>query len=97
MPCCLFAIAAFFPRIALVIMWLGGYSARAFDTTIWPLLGFFFMPFTTCAYAIALNQFGGIQGLGLAILIIGIIFDLGGHGSGGQAYRQRTHVHIDHR
>ena len=95
--CCLFALAAFFPRIALIVMWLTGYGSAAFATVLWPVLGFFLMPFTTCGYALAMNEFGGIQGLGLALVIIGVIFDLGSHGGGGRAYRKRTYVHVDHR
>lgn len=96
MPCCLLAIAAFFPRVALVIMWLGGYSRTAFDTAIWPLLGFFFMPFTTCGYAIAANEFGGAEGMGLVLIIVGVIFDLSSHGGSERAYRRRRqYVRID--
>lgn len=96
MPCCLIALASFFPRIALVVMWLGGYGARAFETALWPVLGFVFMPFTTCFYAIAMNEFGGVQGLGLALVILGVVFDLGSHGGGassGYRYRNRTTVY----
>ena len=78
MPCCLMAVAAIFPRILLVVMWLLQYT-RAFDTYLWPLLGFFFMPATTCAYAIAINEFGAVQGAGLFFVIIGVILDLGAH------------------
>lgn len=88
MPCCLLALAAVFPRIALVVMWLGGYGGRAFDTVLWPVLGFIFMPFTACAYAIGMNEAGGFQGWTLALLIIGIVFDLSHH-SGSGYYRTR--------
>jgi len=88
MPCCLLALAALFPRVALVIMWLVGYGRLAFDTAIWPVLGFFFMPFTTCAYAFAMNEFGGAQGLGLALIILGVIFDIGSFGGGGRHYQR---------
>ena len=74
-------------------MWLIGYTAHAFETVMWPILGFLFMPFTTCAYAIAMNEVGSIRGAGLALLIIGVFFDLGSHGgtaSSGSHYR-RTH------
>lgn len=85
MPCCLLAVAAFFPRLALIVMWLGGYGGRAFETLLWPFLGFFLMPFTTCAYAIGMNESGGFQGWTLLLLIVGIAFDLG-HLGGGGAY-----------
>jgi len=87
MPCCLGLIAVVFPRFALFIMWLIGYTATAFETRLWPLLGFLFMPYTACAYAIAINETGAIAGIGLALLIIGVILDIGSHG--GSAYNAR--------
>ena len=89
MPCCLLSLAAFFPRIALVLMWLGGYSGNAFESALWPVLGFFFMPFTTCAYAIGMNGHGSINGWALALVIVGVMFDLGNHGGGARYQRVR--------
>ncbi len=92
MGCCLGIVALAFPRAALVIMWLLGYTATAFETYLWPLLGFIFLPYATCAYAIAMNEFGGTHGLGLVLVIVGVLIDLGAHGgsarSGGR-YRHR--------
>jgi len=87
MPCCLLIVASMFPRLGLFVMWMTGYGARAFQTALWPLLGFFFMPFTTCAYAIGINEHGGINGWALAVLIIGVIMDLGSHGGGARRAR----------
>lgn len=89
MPCCAMILAAFFPRLTLIIFWLTGYGGRAFDTVVWPVLGFLFMPYTACAYAIALNSFGGLKGIGLALLILGIFLDLGNHGGSGASLRRR--------
>ena len=52
---CLFAMfAGFFPRIALVVIWIAtDLVDRAFSTGIIPLLGLIFLPFTTLIYAIA--------------------------------------------
>jgi hypothetical protein len=52
---CLFALfAGFFPRVALVIVWVAtDLVDRAFDTFIIPLLGLIFLPFTTLIYAVA--------------------------------------------
>jgi len=63
---------------------------------LWPVLGFLFMPYTTCAYAFAVNSLGGLQGWGLAALIVGVLLDLGSHGGGassGHSYYQRVRVH----
>lgn len=89
MPCLLALIAAFFPRLLLVVFWLTGYGGRAFESILFPLLGFFLMPYTTCFYAIAQNQFGGPQGMGLALVIVGVIFDVGGWGGTRNGYRDR--------
>ncbi len=87
MPCCLIIVAGMFPRFALFVMWPTGYGGRAFDSAAWPLLGFFFMPFTTCAYAIGMNENGGIQGWPLALLVIAVLMDAGSHGGGARRAR----------
>ena len=87
MGCLLAVVAVMFPRLALLAMWLVGYGGRAFETALWPLLGFFFLPFTTCAYALAINEVGGVQGAGLAFVIIGVLLDFAG--TGGAARRGR--------
>jgi hypothetical protein len=76
-------------------MWLLGYGERAFETILWPVLGFVFLPFTTCAYAIAQNEFGGPRGIGLVLLIIGVLLDFGSHGSGAKGYRSYTVRHTN--
>jgi hypothetical protein len=92
MPCLLVLIGAFFPRVVLVLIWLTGYGGQAFQSVIVPLAGFFLMPYTTLAYAIAMNEVGAVHGLGLALVIVGVVFDLGGWGgthSGYQRQRRR--------
>lgn len=51
---CLFALfAGVFPRLALVVVWITtDLVDRAFDSFILPLLGLFFLPLTTLAYAL---------------------------------------------
>lgn len=89
MPCCLVALVAIgIPRIALIVMWLTGYGQQAWAAPLWPILGFIFMPYTACGYALAVNSFGGTQGMGLVVIIIGVVLDLGSHG-GSARYRRR--------
>jgi hypothetical protein len=61
---CLFAVmAGFFPRIALVVVWLATDRVdRAFDTWILPLLGLIFLPFTTLVYVFAWSPVVGLGG-----------------------------------
>ncbi len=94
MPCCLGCIAVAFPRLALFLMWFSGYGGRAFETALWPLLGFFVMPYTTCAYAIAMNEIGAVQGWGLAFVILGVLCDFGSHGGGAKAGCRYRRVRI---
>lgn len=79
MPCFVAFLALFFPRIAIILVWLfSTYLQTANQTVIWPVIGFFFMPLTTLAYAFAWHQGGGsIQGFGLIVLIIAILMDVG--------------------
>ncbi|NUM54665.1 MAG: hypothetical protein HUU46_13555 [Candidatus Hydrogenedentes bacterium] len=88
MPCLFVLIAVIAPRLALFLMWLLAYMAPAFETRIWPILGFFFMPYTTCAYAIGMNETGGFQGWSLLLLIVGVVFDLGSHGGSARTTRR---------
>lgn len=88
MACCLGILVVMFPRAALVAMWLTGYGGRAFATVLWPVLGFCLLPYTTCAYAIARNELGGVDGWGLALIILGVIMDVTSHGGGAKAGRR---------
>lgn len=89
-PCLVASIAFFFPRIAIVLLVIfSDYIGRACTTTLWPLLGFLFMPYTTLAYAFAKNHHGGIDGLYLALVILAALFDLGVLGGGHSATRSR--------
>lgn len=93
MGCCLGVISLLFPRATLIVMWLLNYTSTAFETYVWPLLGFVFLPYTTVFYAIAVNEIGGTTGAGLVLVIVGVLLDLGTHGgsarSGGR-YRRRV-------
>lgn len=92
MGCCLIAALAFLgPRLVLVVLWLfTTYLTRPYPAFIVPLLGFFFLPWTTLAYAWAVNAGYGLSGLGLLVVIVGVIFDLSTHGGSavsGRRYR----------
>lgn len=89
MPCLLALIAFFFPRIAMVLLWLfSGYLGRAYTTVVWPVIGFFVAPYTTLAYAFAMNSNGSVSGIYLVIVVIAVLLDLG-HIGGGEAVRRR--------
>ena len=83
---CIAAFSAlFFPRIILILVWLlgGGWLQSSFQTMIWPVLGFIFMPLTTLAYALAWHMGDeSIQLPGTVIIIIAVLIDLGLLGGG---------------
>jgi hypothetical protein len=90
MPCFLGCAALFVPRLVLVLVWLfSGYLGRAYDSVLWPLLGFFFMPLTTLAYAFAMNAAGSVSGLYLVIVVLAVLVDLGLIGGGGREASRR--------
>jgi cytochrome b561 len=92
MPCLLALLAFFFPRLIIIILALSGYIGQAYQTVLWPLLGFFFLPYTTLAYAWAMNTAGNVSGIYLFVVIIAVLLDLGTIGGGGASTRSRTVV-----
>jgi 4-amino-4-deoxy-L-arabinose transferase-like glycosyltransferase len=92
MPCLLALLALAVPRLVIVLVWLFGnhYFGRAYETTIWPVLGFFFMPLTTLAYAFAMNQnHHSVNSYYLVLVVAAVLLDLGLLGGGGKASRRR--------
>ena len=87
--CCVFILLAFFtPRIVLFVLLLfTNYLSRAYDGFVLPFLGFLFLPATTLAYAIAQNELGGLNGLGIVVILIGLAVDIGLVGGGASRRR----------
>ena len=78
MPCFVGCIALSAPRLAIVLVAIfSGYIGSAFETMLWPVLGFIFLPTSTLAYAWAINSVGGLEGIHLAFFIIALFIDLG--------------------
>jgi hypothetical protein len=83
MPCFIGCLALATPRLALaLVFFFSNYLGRAYETTIWPLLGFFFMPLTTLAYAWAMNSVGSVSGMHLVVVVVAVLLDLGLVGAG---------------
>jgi hypothetical protein len=85
MGCCLVAVlAAFVPRITLFCVWIfTDYVSRAFQSFIWPLLGLFFLPYTTLAYSLVFVPGVGVAGWRWFWVALGIFLDLCSYGGGG--------------
>jgi hypothetical protein len=78
MPCLIGCLALSAPRFAIVVVvFFSDYIGRAYETTIWPFVGFLFMPLTTLAYAWAINSRGSVAGLHLFVIIVAVLIDLG--------------------
>ena len=81
MGCLLPLVAVFVPRLVMFFIFLlTNWFSMAYQTVIWPLLGFFLMPYTTLAYMGAmLNNNHELSGGWLVLLIVAVIVDLGAH------------------
>ena len=89
MPLLVGCLAVSAPRVALVlVVLLSDYIGRAYQTTLWPFLGFLFMPLTTLAYAWAINSNGSVTGFHLVIVVIAVLMDLGLGGKSASRRRQ---------
>jgi hypothetical protein len=88
MSCLVGCLAFLTPRLVLVAMYLNGYLASAYQTILWPLLGFVFMPLTTIAYAWVRNSHGPVEGGYFAVVLLAVLFDLGIIGGGARSRRR---------
>ena len=79
MCCFLAALLAFGPRLAFLVYWLFPAGrlkiGLAFDTWIWPLLGFIFLPWTVLMYVI----FFPIYGFDWVFVGVGLLADIAGY------------------
>lgn len=90
---CLFAIfGGFFPRLAVLILWLArpAYFSAAFGGNwLWPILGIIFLPFTTLLYVVLWSPDVGLIGLDWLWLAIAFVLDLSHVGGTGYVNRRR--------
>ena len=97
MPCLVGCLALSMPRLAIILVGIfSDYIGPAYQTIVWPLLGFFFMPLTTLAYAWAINANGSVSGIYLLALILAVLIDLGIIGGGASnRHVRRYYVRVD--
>ena len=90
MPCFVGCLALILPRVTIVLVVVfSDYIGRAYHTTVWPLIGFLFMPLTTLAYAWAINTNGSVSGAYLAVVVVAVLLDLGLVGGSARSRRYR--------
>ncbi len=88
--CCLFTTLVLIgPRAAIFVWWLVDPVrwAVAFDSFLWPLVGFLLLPWTTLMYLIVVP--GGVTGLDWLWIAIAFVLDLATWGGGGYGNRDR--------
>jgi hypothetical protein len=84
--------AALSPRLAIFLLWLFDNSRMdaAFDSFWIPLLGFFLLPWTTLAWAVAYAPVRGVTGFGWFVVIFAFVVDITTYTSGNRARQQRA-------
>ncbi len=93
MGCLLVLFTLITPRFVIVLLWIfSDYLAMAYGSWFWPTIGFFALPTTTIAYAVARNDLstptGAIEAGGVVVIVLGVVIDIGLLG-GGARTRQR--------
>lgn len=78
MPCLIAVVALFVPRVVIVLLWfLTNWFTGVFDSIIWPILGFIFLPTTLLWYSVVMNVYGGTWGtLQIIVAVIAVAIDL---------------------
>lgn len=93
MPFLVGCLAVASPRLALFFVWFFGdnYFTRAMGHWVFPVLGFFFLPLTTLAFAFGMNTLGApgeMEPLGWLLTALAVIVDLGLAKKGHSDYRR---------
>lgn len=74
MPCFLAVLALFVPRLVIVLVWLfSNWFDAAFESLLWPILGFIFLPTTLLWYSVVVNVYNGVWSL---VPIVGVVIAL---------------------
>lgn len=77
MPCLLAIFALFIPRVVIVVVWFfSDWFQTAFDTLLWPILGFIFAPTVLLWYSVVVNVYGGEWStIPIAGMVVAVLFD----------------------
>jgi hypothetical protein len=88
---CLFVMfGAFFPRLALLFLWIArpAFFEAAIGSALVAILGILFLPFTTLTYVVLWTP-AGLSGFDWVWLGIALLIDLAGAASSAYANRNR--------
>jgi hypothetical protein len=74
----------FVPRLVLIYLYFfTAWFSGVFETQMWPILGFIFMPYTMLWYSAVMNWYGGEWDvLQIVVLVVAIISDVSSGKSG---------------
>ena len=78
MPCLGVIFALLTPRFLIIILWLfTGWFKGIFNTALWPVLGFFFLPTTLLWYTAVQNWWDGRWGFWQVVgIIVALLIDI---------------------
>lgn len=78
MPCLLALIALAVPRVLIAVLWfLTDWFNGIFDSLLYPILGFLFLPTTLLWYSVVQNVYGGKWGtLQVVVAVVTVLIDL---------------------
>lgn len=88
--CFILLLGSFAPRLALFLMAVFNWEAvsRPFEGSwIWPVAGFFLIPFTTLVYVLIYDWQGGVSGFYWFFVALAFLADLGSYFGG---YNRRS-------
>jgi hypothetical protein len=89
MGCILAFLMLLAPRVVMVFIFLlTDWFQRAYETIIWPVLGFIFMPYLTLAYMAMKLHNGTLTGGWLVVVIVAAVVDVIHWGGSGHHYRR---------
>ncbi|HTU14527.1 MAG TPA: hypothetical protein VMF31_04960 [Solirubrobacterales bacterium] len=93
MPCLVALFAIISPRLALfVVLVFSDWVGKAMDGWVVPVLGFFFLPWTTLAYIVMWNVGSrGVDGFEWLIVIFAFFVDIMSYVKTTQAREARTY------
>jgi hypothetical protein len=78
MPCLFALLALAAPRIVVAVLWFfTTWFVGVFDSVLWPILGFFFLPTTLLWYVAVQHWFGGVWSFWPIVgLVVALIIDV---------------------
>lgn len=94
MGCLLTLFTLITPRVVILVLWIFTDYLEVYGSWFWPTLGFFALPTTTIAYAVARTDLstpgGAIEASGVVVIVLGVLIDLGLLGGGARSRRRSS-------